>query len=122
MILYLLRLALFGSLGGALTAGVLWFVLHLLKTGPSRTKEVIQNLGHIAEGTRLSASWLTKTGALPAGILGLVAAPYLGPILGGYLWRPLAGLWGPLASFSADLGALLVGILAGILGYLLRIP
>lgn len=122
MILSLLLRAALGCLVGALTAVGIWLVWELIRTGTDRTAEQLWELGPLSDGFRLSTEWLTRTGALPAGILGLIAAPYFGPILGGWLWKLLGYLWGPFpGSWFSYLGTLAVGFLAGFPGYALRI-
>lgn len=120
--LELMLRAVLGCLSGVLTAIAIWLALELLRTGFRETADQLRELGPINVGLTLSTEWLTRTGALPAGILGLVAAPFLGPIVGGWLWKLSVFFWGPFpGSWFSYLGTLVVGILAGGLGYALRI-
>ena len=122
MIRYILGRALIGMMTGAFTAMGAWIALLLTKEGPSRTWELVKEMGPVADAGRLSSQWLLKTGALAAGVLGVIGAPYLGPIVGGYLWQGLARIGGPLSGIDLnDVGAMVVGLVAGSMGYLLRV-
>jgi hypothetical protein len=55
-------------------------------------------------------------------VIGVIGAPYLGPIVGGYVWRGLALIGGPVPGIDLrDAGSAVVGLAAGLVGYLLRV-
>lgn len=122
MLIYYLGRALLGLLSASLTAATLWLLVQLLQDGPDGARQNIRQLGPLADGTVLSSAWLTKTGALPGAVLGLVAAPYLGPLLGGLFSHLMGGTGAVITSLLPELGSLAVGIMAGLLGFALRSP
>jgi hypothetical protein len=122
MIWHMLGRALIGMGTGACTAVAVWTALLLIKEGPARTWERVKEMGPVARVGRLSSPWLLKTGALASGVLGAIGAPYLGPIVGGYVWRSLVRIGGSVPGIDLrDVGAAVVGLAAGLVGYLLRV-
>jgi hypothetical protein len=120
LIIRTINYALIGTSVGALFPVILWIVLFAFRHGVACTVEMLRDTIAAATTTRNSDLYL-KTGALPGGILGLIFAPYLAPISARHMWRILEYL-GMLAPFvePGQLGAALVGLIAGSLGYLLR--
>ena len=121
-LVWYLELSALSAVTALLISVLLWFIMVLVSFGWDKARKTIKELGLIYESGKLSTEWLIKTGALPGAIIGFVSGPYLGPILGDYLmslWRGI-GLKLFVLDFS-ELGSLFIGIIAGIIGYLLRI-
>ena len=121
-LVWYLELSVLSAVTALLISVLLWFIIGLVSFGWDKARKTIKELGLIYESGKLSTEWLIKTGALPGAIIGFVSGPYLGPILGDYLmslWRGI-GLKLFVLDFS-ELGSLFIGIIAGIIGYLLRI-
>ena len=121
-LVWYLELSALSAVTALLISVLLWIIMVLVSFGWDKARKTIKELGLIYESGKLSTEWLIKTGALPGAIIGFVSGPYLGPILGDYLmslWRGI-GLKLFVLDFS-ELGSLFIGIIAGIIGYLLRI-
>ncbi len=119
----LLNLAAIGSLTGAFTALFVWILVLIEKGGSSTTWSIIKEMGPIISEGKFSSKWLVNTGALPAAIIGIISAPYLGPILGKYLWLIFERAVRPApAGVFVTAGTICIGLIAGIAGYLLRVP
>ena len=121
-LVWYLELSALSAVTALLISVLLWIIMVLVSFGWDKARKIIKELGLIYESGKLSTEWLIKTGALPGAIIGFVSGPYLGPILGDYLmslWRGI-GLKLFVLDFS-ELGSLFIGIIAGIIGYLLRI-
>ena len=121
-LVWYLELSVLSAVTALLISVLLWTIMVLVSFGWDKARKTIKELGLIYESGKLSTEWLIKTGALPGAIIGFVSGPYLGPILGDYLmslWRGI-GLKLFVLDFS-ELGSLFIGIIAGIIGYLLRI-
>jgi len=123
IILYNLKLALIGILAGMSTSIVAWFLIRVSNHGIRKAVDSVKELGPFYTGKGLSSIWWIKTGALPGGIIGLIASPFLGPIIGEQL-MPIIIFFGNTISYnnSVEAGSLLIGLLAGIIGYFLRLP
>ena len=118
----LLNRAATGSLTGTVTAIIVWTIVLIEKTGPSTTWQLIKEMGPIISEGKFTSKWLVNTGALPAAIIGLISAPYLGPIVGKYLWLILERTARTVPEIAPVIpGTICVGLIAGILGYLLRV-
>ena len=121
-LVWYLELSALSAVTALLISVLLWIIMVLVSFGWDKARKTIKELGLIYESGKLSTEWLLKTGALPGAIIGFVSGSYLGPILGDYLmslWRGI-GLKLFVLDFS-ELGSLFIGIIAGIIGYLLRI-
>ena len=121
-LVWYIELSTLSAVTALLISVLLWIIMVLVSFGWDKARKTIKELGLIYESGKLSREWLIKTGALPGAIIGFVSGPYLGPILGDYLmslWKGI-GLKLFVLDFS-ELGSLFIGIIAGIIGYLLRI-
>ena len=121
-LVWYLELSALSAVTALLISVLLWIIMVLVSFGWDKARKTIKELGLIYESGKLSTEWLIKTGALPGAIIGFVSGPYLGPILGDYLMSLWRGIGLKLFVFDfSEMGSLFIGIIAGIIGYLLRI-
>jgi len=100
-----------------------WTILLIEKTGLSNSWNLIKEMGFFIHEGKFSTKWLVNTGALPAAIVGMISAPYLGPIVGKYIWLIFKSMARPAPeSVFVTIGTVCIGLIAGVLGYLLRVP
>jgi len=119
----LLNRAATGTLIGAITALFVWAILLIEKTGLSNSWHLIKEMGPIIHEGKFSSKWLVNTGALPAATIGMISAPYLGPIVGKFLWLTFERMARPAPeNVFVITGTVCIGLIAGVLGYLFRAP